>query len=63
MKLFRKVEKELENWLNTKTGLLVDGARQVGKTYSLKEFANNNFDIFVYINLIENRNAFEVLKK
>ena len=63
MKLARKVEKELKNWLNTRTGLLVDGARQVGKTYSLKEFATENFDVFVYINLIENKNALKVLNK
>ena len=62
MKLKRKIEKELNNWLNTKTGLLVDGARQVGKTFSLKEFASNNFDVFVYINLIENQSALNVLK-
>lgn len=63
MKLARKVEKELKNWLNTRTGLLVDGARQVGKTYSLKEFATENFDVFIYINLIENKNALKVLNK
>ena len=63
MKLKRKIETELSNWLNTKTGLLVDGARQVGKTFSIKEFAGSKFDIFVYINLIENKTALEILKK
>ena len=63
MKLIRKIENELNNWLITKTGLLVDGARQVGKTYSLNEFATKNFDVVVYINLIENKNALAVLKE
>ena len=63
MRLKRKIEKYLESWLNTKTGLLVDGARQVGKTYSLKEFASSRFDVFVYINLIEEKRTLEVLKK
>lgn len=63
MKLKRKIEKDLKIWLDGKTGLLVDGARQVGKTYILRNFAKEHFNVFVYINLIENKNALQVLNK
>lgn len=63
MLLKRKIEQKLNNWLNTKTGLLVDGSRQVGKTYILKKFAKNNFKVLIYINLIENKNALNILSK
>ena len=37
--LFRKIEKTIEDHLrlNSKKILIIDGARQVGKTYILKE--------------------------
>lgn len=46
-------------WKNTKTkqAMLVAGARQVGKTYIIREFAEANYKNFVEINLIENREA------
>ena len=37
--LRRKIEKDIINWLkNDYKALLIDGARQVGKTYIIKEF-------------------------
>ena len=55
MKLYRKIEAKLKEWLNTNYGLMVYGARQVGKTYILNEFLKNNFDSLYYLNLFLNR--------
>ncbi len=52
----RKIIDQLIKWKN-KSGrmpLILNGARQVGKTYILKEFATQNFKQFVYINLETN---------
>lgn len=55
--LRRKIEEYLRLWKQGKYALLVDGARQVGKTFILKKFAEENFDKVIYLNLIENPNA------
>jgi predicted AAA+ superfamily ATPase len=62
--LQRKALGKLNNWKQTKTnqGLLVDGARQVGKTYLIREFAKANYQYFTEINLLENKLAVETLK-
>lgn len=49
--LKRKVQKLLDEWLKGKNALLVDGARQVGKSFSIRQFAKNNFSDFVELNL------------
>lgn len=48
----RFIMNELINWKNSKTRkpLILKGARQVGKTYILKEFGENNYKSFVYFN-------------
>lgn len=48
----RKITKIFEEWKNEekKPCLLVKGARQVGKTYIIEEFAKNNYDNYIYIN-------------
>ena len=52
--LKRKIDKYLENWLNErKTTLLIKGARQIGKTFSVVEFARKNFTHFININFAE----------
>ena len=61
MHLYRKIEKQLSQWINSKKGLLVYGARQVGKTYILKDFIGKNFNNYCYINLLENIDAIETL--
>ncbi len=38
------------------------GARQVGKTYILKEFGRNEFDNYIYINCYKNREVEELFK-
>ena len=46
---------KLFEWKNNHTNkvLLVEGARQVGKTYLVKKFANENYKDIIYINLLE----------
>lgn len=48
----RRVYNELVKWKNAENRkpLIVDGARQVGKTWILKEFGRNEFKNVVYIN-------------
>ena len=62
--LKRKMTTVLENWKKTKKNecLLVEGARQVGKTYIIREFGKANYENFIEINLLrQNRfkDAFE----
>ena len=60
----RKIESELQNFLRDekKKALLVTGARQVGKTYSIRAFGKQNFRSFVEINFIENAAAKELFQ-
>ena len=46
----RNVYSNLLDWKNDENHkpLILLGARQVGKTYILKEFARNEFDNYVY---------------
>lgn len=55
----RKIEKRLEQFRKDsgKYALLVDGARQVGKTFIIREFARKNYARFVEINFLENKSA------
>ena len=63
MRLYRKIEEKLSQWINTKKGLLVYGPRQVGKTYILKTFISEHFKNYYYINLLENVDAIEIIIK
>ena len=59
--MYRKIEKELNNWKeNYKTPLMLVGARQTGKTYILEQFCKNNFNNYIYINLDKEENICEV---
>lgn len=55
MYLKRSVYSKLLQWKNdgAQTTLEVTGARQVGKTYIIKKFAQENFEHVLYINLFE----------
>ena len=48
----RFITEELINWKNSKDRkpLILKGARQVGKTYILKEFGKNNYENVAYFN-------------
>ena len=52
----RKAMNDLINWKNKKNRkpLLLYGARQVGKTYLVKEFANKYFKDIIYVNFEAN---------
>ncbi|MDR1069391.1 MAG: ATP-binding protein [Gracilibacteraceae bacterium] len=49
----RKIEAELLRWKQSpeRQPLILDGARQVGKTYSLLKFANEHYKNHVHVNL------------
>lgn len=53
--LRRDIYDKLLNWKQEDTGRVLElqGARQVGKTYILKKFAQENFDQVIYINMAE----------
>ncbi len=53
--LFRKIEALIEEHLTKETGkvLLVDGARQVGKTYIIRHVGKKLFPNFIEINMVE----------
>ena len=54
--LKRKIEKKLLEWKNTPghKPLIVKGCRQCGKTYSVMQFAKENYTHVVYLNFFEN---------
>ncbi|MDR0513945.1 MAG: AAA family ATPase [Coriobacteriaceae bacterium] len=62
--LKRKAYRVMEQWKSEvgRRALLVTGARQVGKTYLIREFARNNYENFIEINLISNRIAAKVIE-
>ena len=56
----RKIMAELEGWKNSsgkKKALVIKGLRQIGKTYSVREFAKENYKNVVYVNFKENESA------
>lgn len=52
----REIYKELLNWKKSanRKPLIIDGARQVGKTWILKEFGKNEYQNVAYINCDKN---------
>lgn len=59
--LYRKIRKEIENWLeNSKDALLVTGARQVGKSYIIREILKEKNKDFVEINFIDQKNLIPI---
>ena len=54
--LKRKITDKLLKWKSEKKNecLLIKGARQIGKTFSVREFGNKNYKSFVEINFEEN---------
>ena len=50
--MYREKIKELEEWKNSKDRmpLIIRGARQVGKTWIMKEFGKNNYRKVAYVN-------------
>jgi hypothetical protein len=60
----RDIYKQLISWKNSKDRkpLLLQGARQTGKTYILKEFGKNEYQNFIYCNFEEDPGLEEFFK-
>ncbi|MCD8205909.1 MAG: AAA family ATPase [Clostridia bacterium] len=60
----RLIMKDIKKWFdeNLKTCLLIDGARQVGKTYVVREFAKRYCKNFIEINFLDNSDARTLFK-
>jgi len=63
--LKRKAYQDMLFWKKhkTKQGLLVAGARQVGKTFLIREFARKEYEIYAELNLIEHTTAKKILSE
>ena len=60
--LKRKIDSYIRNYYETnRNALLITGARQIGKTFSIREFGKT-FKSFIEINFVENPEAVEVFK-
>lgn len=61
--LKRKIDSYLEQfYTRTNKALLVTGARQTGKSFSIRQYGTTHYENFVEINFIEHPDAVEVLK-
>lgn len=63
MVLKRKIVRELEAWHNAHDGkaMFITGARQIGKSFSIREFGRAAYKTFVEINLYDNKAAAKAL--
>ena len=53
--LYRKIEQYIKDYLNSNANkvLIIDGARQIGKTFIIDKVGKDLFDNFIEINLLE----------
>ena len=60
----RKVNQQLEQFYkNEKKALLVTGARQTGKTYSIRAFGKSHFTNYIEVNFIDNPDAIKLFSQ
>lgn len=60
----RKIEQELLSWKqNSKTPLMLVGARQTGKTFIIEKFCKENYKNYLYINLEKEQNIKEIFEE
>ena len=61
--MYREIEQQIERFFekNPKRALMITGARQVGKTYIIREFAKKNFEYVIEFNFLENLDARNIL--
>lgn len=61
----RKFYNILMDWKekNINTPLMVVGARQIGKTYIIDEFCKNEFEDYIYINLMEKQSIVKMFEE
>ncbi len=57
--LYREIMEEMIQWKNSndKRALFLVGARQIGKTFIVREFAKEHYKNFIELNFIEDQNA------
>ena len=61
--MYRRIEQKIEKWMSSsRNALLVTGARQVGKTYIIREVAKKYFESIIEINFYENELARRTLQ-
>ncbi len=62
--MYRRIIKDLTDWKlrNKRKPLILLGARQVGKTYIVKEFGQESFSNFIYVNCHQNTAATELFR-
>ena len=61
--MYRKIEEKIEKWIHSsRNALLITGARQVGKTYIIREVAEKHFESIIEINFYENELARKTLQ-
>jgi len=60
-KFYRTLLEWKENYVETP--LMVVGARQIGKTYLINEFCKNEFENYIYINLVESPNIINIFEE
>ena len=59
--LFRKIKKEIDKWIDEgKEALLVTGARQVGKTYLIREALKSKNKDYVEFNFIKQKKLLSI---
>lgn len=60
----RKIEKKLKSFFSgaNHSALLVDGARQVGKTFIVEEFGRRNYDSVVKLDFVKSKRARDVFE-
>lgn len=65
MQMKRKFYNVLMDWKNKNINmpLMVVGARQIGKTYIIDKFCQNEFDDYIYINLIEKQSIVKIFEE
>ena len=62
--LYRKIENKITEWIrNGEKALLIDGARQVGKTYIIRKTLKENHIDFIEFNLLDTSEIVALLKK
>ncbi|MEG1008351.1 MAG: AAA family ATPase [Clostridia bacterium] len=61
----REFTKKLLTWKNTNMDypLIVIGARQIGKTYTINEFCKKNFKNYLYFNLEFEKEIYEIFEQ
>ena len=61
--MYRKIEERIVKWIHSsRNALLITGARQVGKTYIIREVAEKYFESIIEINFYENELARKTLQ-